>query len=96
MIESNAGNGTGGVPPDARKFQQPGDLFRKLSSVFIADHFCGFSDISDSPVVPQTFPKFDQQFLIRLSHFTDSRQGFHPPLVKGQHCFDLGLLKHDF
>ena len=96
FVEGDAGNGAGGVTPDAGKGEDVVIVARKFA-VMAGDNFPrGFLQVADAGVIAEAFPEFVDFFGASLGEGWDRGQFAHPALPIGDDGLDLGLLEHDF
>jgi len=96
LVEGNAADGAGGITADPREGEHVVKVFREFSVVEREDCFRGLLHVANTRVVTQAFPELVNSLRRGFGEGFGVRQGSHPALPKGEDCFDLGLLEHDF
>jgi len=93
--EGDAGDGAGGVTPDARQAAQGFGRIGQSSAVFTEDLGRRAAQVAGAGVVAKSLPGLEHARLRRGGQGREGGEEAHPAFVVGNDRGHLGLLKHD-
>ena len=96
LVERDTADGTGGVASDAWELKHFLVKARETTVEFGLDAASRGMQVSDTPVIAEASPEFEQDGVGRVGEVLKGRKVPHPALVVRDHGVDLGLLQHDF
>lgn len=95
-IESESGDGVGGIAADTGKFTNGIDVAGKDSTMSILHDFGGGMEMARAIVIAEALPGVKDCVFGGMSEGGDIREQSEPFIIIGNDGRDLGLLEHDF
>lgn len=96
LIECDAADGAGCVPPDSWQAQEELMIFGEAARILFDDDLRCSMEVFCAGIIPETFPAFENVIERRLRHTGHARKSIHPPAPVWQHRTYLRLLQHNF
>ena len=96
LVESNAGDGPGGVFADAADFLQRVHILRQLAAIFRRHLPRALVQVGRPAIVAQPFPQLEHLVLPCGRKRLHGRKAAKEPFIIGKHRFHPGLLEHGF